>query len=125
MTAFKKRAEAAAWQSKVDEEYAKRIERQMQLEDQRDKIQAGSKVPGYSHTTQGGNEYVDRSGNWVYTEQGAKNAREAFNRSIANDPVLNAIDERINRYTKKMSEVSSEFQGLFELAGTTTKSKAD
>lgn len=121
MTAFKKRAEAAAWQSKVDEEYAKRIERQMQLEDQRDKIQAGSKVPGYSHTTQGGNEYVDRSGNWVYTEQGAKNAREA----IANDPVLNAIDERINRYTKKMSEVSSEFQGLFEQAGTTTKTKAE
>lgn len=125
MTAFKKRAEAAAWQSKVDEEYAKRIERQMQLEDQRDKIQAGSKVPGYSHTTQGGNEYVDRSGNWVYTEQGAKNAREAFNRSIANDPVLNAIDERINRYSKKMSEVSSEFQGLFEQAGTTTKTKAE
>ena len=125
MTAFKKRAEAAAWQSKVDEEYAKRIERQMQLEDQRDKIQAGSKVPGYSHTTQGGNEYVDRSGNWVYTEQGAKNAREAFNRSIANDTVLNAIDERINRYTKKMSEVSSEFQGLFEQAGTTTKTKAE
>lgn len=125
MTAFKKRAEAAAWQSKVDEEYAKRIERQMQLEDQRDKIQAGSKVPGYSHTTQGGNEYVDRSGNWVYTEQGAKNAREAFNRSIANDPVLNAIDERINRYTKKMSEVSSEFQGLFEQAGTTTKTEAE
>ena len=125
MTAFKKRAEAAAWQSKVDEEYAKRIERQMQLEDQRDKIQAGSKVPGYSHTTQGGNEYVDRSGNWVYTEQGAKNAREAFNRSIANDPVLNAIDERINRYTKKMSVVSSEFQGLFEQAGTTTKTKAE
>lgn len=125
MTAFKKRAEAAAWQSKVDEEYAKRIERQMQLEDQRDKIQAGSKVPGYSHTTKGGNEYVDRSGNWVYTEQGAKNAREAFNRSIANDPVLNAIDERINRYTKKMSEVSSEFQGLFEQAGTTTKTKAE
>ncbi len=125
MTAFKKRAEAAAWQSKVDEEYAKRIERQMQLEDQRDKIQAGSKVPGYSHTTQGGNEYVDRSGNWVYTEQGAKNAREAFNRSIANDPVLNAIDERINRYTKKMLEVSSEFQGLFEQAGTTTKTKAE
>ena len=125
MTAFKKRAEAAAWQRKVDEEYAKRIERQMQLEDQRDKIQAGSKVPGYSHTTQGGNEYVDRSGNWVYTEQGAKNAREAFNRSIANDPVLNAIDERINRYTKKMSEVSSEFQGLFEQAGTTTKTKAE
>lgn len=125
MSAFKKRAEAAAWQSKVDEEYAKRIERQMQLEDQRDKIQAGSKVPGYSHTTQGGNEYVDRSGNWVYTEQGARNAREAFDKTIANDPVLNAIDERINRYSKKMTEVSSEFQGLFEQAGTTTKTKED
>ncbi len=121
MTAFKKRAEAAAWQSKIDEEYAKRIERQMQLEDERDKIQAGSKVPGSSHTTQGGNEYVDHSGNWVYTEQGAKNARDALNKSIANDPVLNAIDERISRYAERMTEVSSEFRGLFEQAGTTTK----
>lgn len=125
MTAFKKRAEAAAWQSKIDEEYAKRIERQMQLEDKMDKIQAGSTVPGTSHTTQGGNEYVDRSGNWVYTEQGARNAREAFKKTIANDPVLNAIDERINKYSAKMTGVSSEFQQLFEQAGTTTKTKAD
>ena len=53
MKAFQKRAEAAAWQSRLDEAYAKRVERQMALEDQMDKIQAGSKVPGYSHTTQG------------------------------------------------------------------------
>ena len=65
MKAFQKRAEAAAWQSRLDESYAKRVERQMALEDQMDKIQPGSKVPGYSHTTQGGYEYVDRSGEWV------------------------------------------------------------
>lgn len=125
MQAFKKRAEAAAWQSKIDEEYAKRIERQMTLENQMDKIQTGSKVPGYSHTTQGGNEYVDRSGEWVYTEAGAKKAREAFKQTIASDPVLNEIDERINKYSEKMTAVSSDFQKLFEQAGTTTKTKQE
>lgn len=125
MQAFKKRAEAAAWQSKIDEEYAKRIERQMTLENQMDKIQTGSKVPGYSHTTQGGNEYVDRSGEWVYTEAGAKKAREAFKQTITSDPVLNEIDERINKYSEKMTAVSSDFQKLFEQAGTTTKTKQE
>lgn len=125
MKAFQKRAEAAAWQSKIDEAYAKRVERQMQLENQMDKIQAGSKVPGYSHTTQGGNEYVDRNGAWVYTEQGAKNAREAFKKTIANDPVLNEIDDRINKYSEKMTAVSSDFQKLFEQAGTTQKTQQE
>lgn len=121
MKAFQKRAEAAAWQSRLDESYAKRVERQMALEDQMDKIQPGSKVPGYSHTTQGGYEYVDRSGEWVYTEAGAKKAREAFKQTIANDPILNEIDARINKYSEKMTSVSSDFQKLFEQAGTTQK----
>lgn len=121
MKAFQKRAEAAAWQSRLDEAYAKRVERQMALEDQMDKIQAGSKVPGYSHTTQGGYEYVDRSGAWVYTEAGARKAREAFKQTIANDPVLNEIDARINKYSEKMTSVSSDFQKLFEQAGTSQK----
>lgn len=121
MKAFQKRAEAAAWQSRLDEAYAKRVERQMVLEDQMDKIQPGSKVSGYSHTTQGGNEYVDRSGEWVYTEAGAKKAREAFKQTIASDPVLNEIDARINKYSEKMTSVSSDFQKLFEQAGTTQK----
>ena len=125
MKAFQKRAEAAAWQSRLDEAYAKRIERQMVLEDQMDKIQAGSKVPGYSHTTQGGYEYVDRSGEWVYTEAGAKKAREAFKQTIANDPVLNEIDARINKYSEKMTSISSDFQKLFEQAGTTQKTKQE
>lgn len=121
MKAFQKRAEAAAWQSRLDEAYAKRVERQMALEDQMDKIQAGSKVPGYSHTTQGGYEYVDRNGAWVYTEAGARKAREAFKQTIANDPVLNEIDARINKYSEKMTSVSSDFQKLFEQAGTSQK----
>lgn len=125
MSAFKKRAEAAAWQSKIEEEYAKRVTRQMQLEDQIEKIQAGSIVQGTSHSTQGGNEYVDRNGNWVYTEQGAKKAREVLKNNMENDPVLKAIDERIETYSKNMADVSSDFQSLFEQAGTSTKTQEE
>lgn len=125
MKAFQKRAEAAAWQSRLDESYSKRIERQIELESQLDKIKAGSKVPGSSHSSVNGDEYVDQSGAWVYTEQGAKKAREAFKKSIESDPVLNAIDEKINQYSEKMSVVTSDFEKLFQQAGTTQKTKED
>ena len=119
LEAFKKRAEAAAWQSKVDDEYAKRVERQLQLEQKRDAIKAGSEVKGTSHDTRGGDEYVDNSGRWVYTEQGAKKARQRVDNEIANDPILNSIDKRIDEYAKKVASVSSEMEKLFKQAGTT------
>jgi tape measure domain-containing protein len=125
MDAFKKRAEAAAWQSKINEEYSKRIERQMALESEIEKITAGGKVPGTSHTTEGGYEYVDRSGAWVYTVEGAKKAREELQKSIKNDPVLKEIDDRINKYSEKMASVSSDFDKLFKQAGTSTKTKEE
>ena len=120
MEAFKKRAEAAAWQSKVEEEYAKRVERQLVLEEERKKIQAGSRVEGKtSHSTASGDEYVNRSGYWVYTEQGAKKAREAL--SDKNDPIMRAIDERINSYTERVSSLSDEMTNLFKESGNEPK----
>lgn len=117
LEAFKKRAEAAAWQSKVEDEYAKRVERQLQLEQQKDKIQAGSKVYGSSHTTEGGNEYVNNQGEWVYTEQGAARARAAIDQSIKNDPVIAAIDAKIDQYSKKVATLSTEMESLYKKAG--------
>lgn len=120
MEAFKKRAEAAAWQSKVEDEYAKRVERQLVLEEERKKIQAGSEVKGKtSHSTASGDEYVDRNGYWVYTEQGAKKAREAL--SDKNDPIMRAIDERINSYTERVSSLSDEMTNLFKESGNEPK----
>lgn len=119
LEAFKKRAEAAAWQAKVDDEYAKRVERQLQLEQKRDAITTGSVVKGTSHDARGGDEYVDNSGRWVYTEQGAKKARQQVDKEIENDPILNSIDARIDEYAKKVASVSSEMEKLFKQAGTT------
>lgn len=120
MSAFQKRAEAAAWQAKLDEEYAKRVNRQLELEQKSGQFVAGGVVNSSSHTTAGGNEYVDRSGRWVYTEKGAREARVAFDNSIKNDPVLAAIDERINTYSEKVATVSQQFKGLFAQAGSNT-----
>lgn len=120
MSAFQKRAEAAAWQVKLDEEYAKRVNRQLELEQKAGQFVAGGVVNSSSHTTAGGNEFVDRSGRWVYTEKGAREARVAFDNSIKNDPVLAAIDERINTYSEKVATVSQQFKGLFAQAGSNT-----
>lgn len=123
MDAFKKRAEAAAWQSKIDAEYAKRVERQLQLEQKSEAFVAGGEVRSSSHTTEGGNEYVNRDGKWVYTEQGAREARKKFQESMKNDPVLSEIDARINKYSEKMAAVSTDFKKLFNQAGSSTEPK--
>lgn len=124
MQAFKKRAEAAAWQSKVEDEFAKRVERQLELEQERAKIKAGSRVEGKtSHTTEKGDEYVNNDGYWVYTEQGAQKAREAL--SDKKDPIMQAIDARIDQYSAKVTRLSADLSKLLEQAGTTTKTKKE
>lgn len=121
MEAFKKRAEASAWQAKLDEEYAKLVNRKLELEQKRDKITAGSVVAGSSHTTKGGNEYVNSAGQWVYTEQGAQKARAQIANSINGDPVLNEIQSRIDTYAAKVTEVSDGMNKLFKDAGNDPK----
>lgn len=44
---------------------------------------------------------------------------------MENDPVLNAIDERVNAYSEKMAAVSEDFQKLFKQAGTTTRTEEE
>lgn len=124
MEAFKKRAEATAWQAKLDGEYAKLVNRKLELEQKRDKITAGSVVAGSSHTTQGGNEYVNSAGQWVYTERGAQRARAQITNSINGDPVLNEIQNRIDYYAEKVTEVSYGMSKLFKDAGSDQPKKS-
>lgn len=115
MTAFKKRAEAAAWQSKLEDAYAKRVERQLQLEEQQRKITAGSEVHTMNHDARTGNEYVDNSGKWVYTEQGAAKARKAL---MQNDAILSNLDAKIEQYAKKVQSVENEYTAALKTAGS-------
>ena len=121
MEAFKKRAEASAWQARLDEEYSKLITRKLELEQTGERLVAGGVVVGSSHTTQGGNEYVNNAGQWVYTEQGAQKARAQLATTINKDPILNEIQEHINSYANKVTEVSDGLNQLFKEAGNDPK----
>ena len=113
LKALRQRAEAAAWQAKIEDAYAQRVEREMELEARIEAIKAGSKSTSTTHTTANGMERIDRNGSWVYTEAGAKKAKEELKRQFANDPVLMALDEKINTYTSKMASLSDSFKILF------------
>lgn len=115
MTAFKKRAEAAAWQSKLEDAYAQRVERQLQLEEQQKKIQFGSEVKTVNHDASTGNEFVDRNGKWVYTEQGAAKARKAL---MQNDAILSNLDAKIEQYAQRVQSVEKEYSNALKTAGS-------
>lgn len=115
MTAFKKRAEAAAWQSKLEDAYAQRVERQLQLEEQQKKIQFGSEVKTVNHDASTGNEFVDRNGKWVYTEQGAVKARKAL---MQNDAILSNLDAKIEQYAQRVQSVEKEYSNALKTAGS-------
>lgn len=115
ITAFKKRAEAAAWQSKLEEAYAQRVERQLQLEEKQRKIVAGSEVHSVNHDARTGDEYVDRNGKWVYTEQGAAKARKAL---MQNDAILSKLDAKIELYAQKVQSVEKEYNNALKTAGS-------
>ena len=119
LEAFKKRAEAAAWQSKLEAAYAKRVERQIELENKRDSITAGSKASWPFHTTEGDNEYVNSSGQWVYTEKGAEQARQQF--TEANDEVIKEIDSEIDKFANKVSELTTGYKSLLKEGGASPK----
>lgn len=124
--AFKLRAEAAAWQTKVNEEYAKLISRRLELESS-GPVKKGDKVPGSSHTTQGGFETVDASGNWVYTEAGAARAEAERQQKITNDAILQEIQGRIDGYVNKQAELTQRVNDLvgdaFKAASTSSETK--
>lgn len=119
MDAFKKRAEAAAWQTKLNEEYSKRIQRQMELDEQRSQISTGAEVKGSSHNVKNG-EYVANDGKWRYTAEGAAKALQQFDDNIKNDPILNQIDANIDKYASKVTTLQQNFNSTLKQAGTSS-----
>ena len=121
MSAFKKRAEAAAWQAKLNEEYSKAVQRQMELDEKRSKITAGAVVGGTSHTTAGGYEEVGDDGKWRYTAKGAEKAAK----ELGDDSVLKQIQANIDKYAAKVTELQQDFNATLTKAGTNAPTAAD
>lgn len=121
MSAFKKRAEAAAWQTKLNEEYSKAVQRQMELDEKRSKLTAGALVGGTSHTTAGGYEEIADDGKWRYTAKGAEKAAK----ELDNDPVLKQIQTNIDKYAAKVTELQQDFNATLTEAGTNAPTAAD
>lgn len=114
--ALKKRAMAAAKQAQLTELYSQLIEAQTRAESEysRRQVSAGSRVGGSSHDATTGNEFVDRSGNWVYTAKGA----EAANRNIRREvySTVNAIQNEIDALAKDIAG-SINVDSLFTTGG--------
>ena len=79
-----KRATAAAKQQQLTELAARYMDAQLRAEEQYQKKQKkfGDKVYSSSHNALSGDEFVDRNGNWVYTEKGAKKANAAISKAV-------------------------------------------
>lgn len=118
LTAFKKRAEAAAWQTKIDALYSQRITRQLELEQKIDAVNTYTPVQASSHTSVGGYEEVGRDGHWYYTQKGVEKRKNELRQSMKNDPLLNAIDAKIDDYTNRVASLTADFQGMFKSAGS-------
>lgn len=82
--AIKKRAIAAAKQNQLTELSARLMEEQTRAEATfaSRQVKAGDKVGGVSHNSATGNEFVDRSGNWVYTVKGAEEANRRIRKEV-------------------------------------------
>lgn len=94
---IKKRALAAAKQNQLAELSAKLLEEQVRAETNfaNRQVKAGDKVGGTSHNSATGNEYVDRSGNWVYTAKGAEEANKKIRKETY--ATVDAINAEINK----------------------------
>ena len=95
-----KRAIAAAKQQQLTELAAKYTEAKVKAEQEyeKKKVSAGSRVPGTSHSA-GSYEYVDRNGNWVYTEEGANKANEKLQKQLNAEADL---------FFKQMNELAAD-----------------
>ena len=96
-----KRATAAAKQQQLTELAAKYMDAQLRAEEQYQKKQKkfGDKVYSSSHNALSGDEFVDRNGNWVYTEKGAKKANAAIKK---------AAYAEANKIMEEMTKLANE-----------------
>ena len=96
-----KRATAAAKQQQLTELATKYMDAKLRGEQEYASKQknAGDEVLSSSHSTEYGDEYVDRTGKWVYTEQGAKKA---------NASIKKAAMAEANILMKQMDKLAAE-----------------
>lgn len=96
-----KRATATAKQQQLTELAGKYMDAQLRAEEEYNNKQkkAGDKVYSSNHNALSGDEYVDRNGNWVYTEQGARKA---------NATIKKAAYAEANKIMAEMTKLANE-----------------
>ena len=114
-----KRATAAAKQQQLTELAAKYMDAKLRGEQEYASKQknAGDEVRSSSHNTVSGDEYVDRTGKWVYTEQGAQKANVAIKKAAMTE--ANILMEQMD---KLAAEIAAEMPKTTLTKPTTTTS---
>ena len=139
MDAFKKRAEAAAYQTKLTEAYSRLISRREQLEEERARLgqganirQAGQKISGEDVSRYGleeGKDYTRKSGQvgLYYTEAGAAKVNRGMQerRTEENDPEMQRINNEINGYVEKIAELQKGIEADLEGLATSVDNSVD
>ena len=119
-----KRATAAAKQQQLTELATKYMDAKLRGEQEYASKQknAGDEVRSSSHSTISGDEYVDRTGKWVYTEQGAQKANAAIKKAAMTE--ANYLMEQMD---KLAAEIAADMPKttLKKLTTTTTTSASN
>ena len=112
-----KRATAAAKQQQLAELATKYMDAKLRGEQEYVSKQknAGDEVRSSSHSTISGDEYVDRTGKWVYTEQGAQKANAAIKKAAMTE--ANYLMEQMD---KLAAEIAAEMPKTILKKPTTT-----
>lgn len=98
-----KRATAVAKQQQLTELAAKYMDAKLRGEQEYASKQknAGDEVRSSSHSTESGDEYVDRTGKWVYTEQGAQKANVAIKKAAMAE--ANILMEQMDKLAAELA----------------------
>ena len=112
-----KRATTVAKQQQLTELATKYMDAKLRGEQEYASKQknAGDEVRSSSHSTISGDEYVDRTGKWVYTEQGAQKANAAIKKSAMTE--ANYLMEQMD---KLAAEIAAEMPKTTLKKPTTT-----
>lgn len=98
-----KRATAAAKQQQLNELATKYMDAKLRGEQEYASKQknVGDEVRSSSHSTISGDEYVDRTGKWVYTEQGAQKANAAIKKAAMTE--ANYLMEQMDKLAAEIA----------------------
>ena len=139
MDAFKKRAEAAAYQTKLTEAYSRLIDRRRQLDEERETLgkggnvrQSGAKIEGEDVSRYGlkeGVDYTHKKGQvgMFYTDAGAAKVNRGIQerRTEDNDPEIRKINAEINGYVNKITSLQGEVNGIMDSLSLSTAKSID